>query len=296
MNDRGSLTRLRTNWELAARRLRLARRLRAARPRTAPIDRRRAALGAAAAIALIVLVGMLYDARVIAWAASLPPGVHAGFHWITRFGQSDWLLIPSGFVVVLVALGDWRQVSRANAAAWWEIATFAAVLFIVVAASGLTTDIIKPIVGRFRPDYVTPGVFPFAPLSFGGYAHYSFPSGHATTMAAVAAMAAFVPTVATGPIVLAAALVAISRVIIGVHFPSDVVGGLLVGLTVGLAILRLMKEAGIVYATRQGRLRLRFGVLRRLRRQRDGYSGLFPALWTALSPPRRERIPPPDPQ
>ena len=148
-----------------------------------------------AGVALIVLTGFLFDARVIAWSRSLSPTTHGVFEWITQWGQSDWLLIPSGIVVIVVILGDWRRVSRANAAAWWEIATFAAVLFFVVAATGLTTDIIKPIVGRFRPDYVTHGAFAFAPLSFGGYANYSFPSGHATTMAAVAVIATFVPGV-----------------------------------------------------------------------------------------------------
>ena len=73
---------------------------------------------------------------------------------------------------------------------------------------------------------------------------------------------------------------AISRVMIDVHFPSDVVGGVLVG--VGYAILRLMADAGILFINRRdGSVRSRFGVLRRLRR-RHGLSGLFPALWIAL--------------
>jgi undecaprenyl-diphosphatase len=285
------LTRVRTNWEFAAKRLR------GAQTRLPPIDRRRALFLVVAGVALIVLTAFLFDARIIAWSRTLSPTTHGVFDWITQWGKSDWLLIPSGLVVIVVILGDWRRVSRANAAAWWEIATFAAVLFVVVAATGLTTDIIKPIVGRFRPDYVTHGAFAFAPLSFGGYASYSFPSGHATTMAAVAVIATFVPGIVTIPIVVAAALVAVSRVIIGVHFPSDVVGGTLIGFGLGYLILRTMMAAGIVYAVRAGRRRYRFGAIRRLRRRGGRLSELFPALWTALSPsPRRARIPPPDPQ
>jgi hypothetical protein len=113
-------------------------------------------------------------------------------------------------------------------------------------------------------------------------------------MAAVAVMATFVPGIVTIPIVIAAGIVAVSRIIIGVHFPSDVVGGTLVGFGLGYLILRLMTEAGIVYAVRGGTKRMRFGTLRRLRRGKR-LSELFPALWTALRPsPRRPQTPPQD--
>ncbi|HVY20076.1 MAG TPA: phosphatase PAP2 family protein [Bauldia sp.] len=287
----GYVERIGANWERAARRLRVA------PARLQPIDGRRVVLIVLAGVALILLTGFLFDARLIAWSRTLSPSTRAVLEWITRWGKSDWLLIPSGVVVVAVLLGDWSRVSRANAAAWFEIATFAAVLFIVVAASGLTTDIIKPIVGRFRPDYVAQGTLAFAPFSFGGYANYSFPSGHATTMAAVAVMAVFVPGVVTIPVVLATGLVAFSRVMLAVHYPSDVVGGALIGFGVGYLILRLMTAAGIVYAVRGGRRRHRFGIFARLCRRGGRLSELFPALWVALSPlPSPPRVPPPDPR
>lgn len=271
------VTRLRANWARAASRLR------AARGRRVPVDWPRIAILFAAGVVLVVLTGWLFDARVIVWTETLPPAVHGFFAWSTRFGQSDWLLIPSGFLVVVVTLGDWRGVSRVNAAAWCEIGSFAALLFVVVAVPGLVTDIIKPIVGRFRPDFVHESAFAFSPFSFGGYAHYSFPSGHATTMGAVAALAAFVPNAVTIPILIATAIVAISRVVIGVHFPSDVVAGALIGAGAGYFILRGMLEAGIVFVRRpDGSIRGRFGVLRRLRRGKDGLASLFPALWVAL--------------
>jgi undecaprenyl-diphosphatase len=276
MNPADLPRRVAANWNGTLRRLSRARR---AEP---PVDWRRAGLLAAAGVAFVVFVAIAYDARAIAWSHTLSPGVRGFFGWITRFGTSGWLLIPSGIIVIVVSLGDWRRVSRASAAAWWEIATFAAVLFAVVAASGIVTDIIKPIVGRARPDYVHGGVIALTPFSFGGYSHYSFPSGHATTMAAVAMLVAFVPSVVTVPVVIAAAAVAVSRVIIDAHFPSDVAGGTMVGLAVGYFILRWMKSAGLVFVDRRdGTVRRRFGVLRRLART-HGLSSLFPALWLAL--------------
>ena len=278
MTELELLRRVRVNWQGATRRLGHA------RGRPTPLTWSHVALFVAAGLLLAVLVGLLYDARAIAWTHTLPSGVRTVFARITRFGKSDWLLIPSGIIVIVVSLGDWRRVSRASAAAWWEIATFAAILFAVVAVSGLLTDVIKPIVGRARPEYVHGGPFAFTPFSLGGYAHYSFPSGHSTTAAAVAMLAAFVPSVVTIPVVIAAALVAFSRIVVDAHFPSDVVGGIFVGIGVGYLILRWMLAAGLVFVDRRnGHIQSRFGVLRRLGR-RHGLGTLFPALWIALGP------------
>jgi undecaprenyl-diphosphatase len=67
---------------------------------------------------------------------------------------------------------------------------------------------------------------------------YSFPSGHATRMLAIATVVAhFAPSVAVAGYLLAV-LVAICRVLVGVHYVSDVVVGALIGLA----------SAGIVLA------------------------------------------------
>ena len=279
------LRRIRDNWNVLAH-------IRAERPRPyAPPQPQRIGLLLVAGLALILFVGILYDARLIAVARELPTPIRAFFGWLTRFGQSDWLLIPSGALTVIVALGDWRTVSRSSAAAWREIGTFAFVFFLTIAATGIAADIIKPIVGRFRPDFVTAHVF--APLAFGGYGNYSFPSGHATTMATVAIIAAFVPGRWTLPVVVAAALVAISRVVVAVHFPSDVVAGTLLGLAVGTLMLRRSANLRMAFVVRpNGGLDRRFGAVSHLRRRRH-LAALLPALWIALSPPPPS-VPPQD--
>jgi undecaprenyl-diphosphatase len=284
MSQINPLVRIRDNWTLAVGRLRVA-----GAPR--PPDWRKVTLIIAASIAATVLIGILLDARAVTWTHEIPIPLHNVFARLTRLGQSDWLLIPSGLIVVLVALGDWRCVARSSAAAWWEIASIAALLFVIIAATGLVTDIIKPIVGRTRPGYVHGNVFAFTPLSLGGYAHYSFPSGHATTMAAVAVMATFVPTIITAPVVVAASLIAVSRIVIGVHFPSDVAAGAFIGASVGYLILCWARDSRVVFAARQdGSVRLRIGVVRRLIRRERGLVCLFLALWIALTD-RRQQTP-----
>lgn len=102
-------------------------------------------------------------------------------------------------------------------------------LFVVVARVGamVLSSGLKAIVDRARPVFDEP-----VATALGG----SFPSGHALGSAAFYAMLAVVlaPRLSrSGPLLAAATaaagLVATSRVLLGVHFPSDVAAGLLIG-------------------------------------------------------------------
>ena len=88
---------------------------------------------------------------------------------------------------------------------------------------------LKNLLGRARPVVAEAGeVLHLEP--FGGHYEFaSFPSGHSTTAGAVLVSCLLLfPRIA--PLVVPICLlVAASRCVIGVHFPSDVVGGLLLG-------------------------------------------------------------------
>jgi undecaprenyl-diphosphatase len=262
----------------------LADRLRRVRRESFAFDRQRAAVSAGIALAAVVLVGIALDPLVAGLPERLPAWLHAFFQWSTRFGKSDWLLIPSAVLVIVFGFGDWRRVGRVVATGWNEIASFAVVVFASVAVSGLTTDVLKALVGRSRPAFTGDATFVFHPFTLGGYAHYSFPSGHATTMAAVAVIVTATFSGRWRAILLAAAaLVAVTRVMLGVHYPSDVVGGLLIGGSIAWLIVRLAAEARIGFAERaDGSIAPRFGALRGLRRRR-ALAGLFPGLWRSLA-------------
>ena len=101
----------------------------------------------------------------------------------------------------------------------------------VVATSG-TVSALKALVGRVRPCDALGWCTPILVASPGGG---SFPSGHA---AGSFAFAAFVTMRSPrwAPLALAyAALVAWSRCVLGVHYPSDVVGGAFLGAARGAA-------------------------------------------------------------
>ena len=125
------------------------------------------------------------------------------------------------------------------------LAARAAFIFAAVALPGLVADILKPVFGRVRPRLL------FADRVYGftwhgaDAAHWSFPSGHAVTIAALAA-ALFVVYPALWPVyALAALLVAASRVIVDAHYLSDIIAGLYLGLVATWALAAAAKHNGL---------------------------------------------------
>ena len=102
----------------------------------------------------------------------------------------------------------------------------------VLGSSGISTAI-KYIVRRRRPQELT---------QFYAVKHdrYSFPSGHATRMAAIAVIVArLVPGLAAAGYALAV-IIALCRVLVGVHYFTDVLVGLLIGLVGANCVLLLL--------------------------------------------------------
>jgi undecaprenyl-diphosphatase len=94
----------------------------------------------------------------------------------------------------------------------------------------LTTDLFKLVIHRTRPRVHTLIPEPHT---------HSFPSGHAASSFACAViLSAYVPRWRVAFYVLAA-LIAFSRVYVGVHYPLDVIAGAAWGVVIGLALLQV---------------------------------------------------------
>jgi undecaprenyl-diphosphatase len=105
-------------------------------------------------------------------------------------------------------------------------------------ASSLTDSALKAVIGRERPPLADPRVHPLIPLPHDP----SMPSGHAMMAFSGAVILAAVLPRWRWALLAVAAGVAVSRVYLGVHYPSDVVAGALLGAAVGAVALWLLRR------------------------------------------------------
>ena len=110
----------------------------------------------------------------------------------------------------------------------------ASLAVLAVALADVVLIIVKALYVRQRPSEALKGLFTVnTPL--GVELDSSFPSGHTTRAFAFATLASLKLGRKYSFLLLIAVGVGISRVIIGVHFPLDVIGGGLLGSAIGLA-------------------------------------------------------------
>ena len=162
---------------------------------------------------------MLFDAQLLevlrAWHA---PWLDVLMSVVTISG------IMGGIWQLLALIGLTR--ARWRAAAWRTLLTvWLCVLVVDVVA--------KPLFNRTRPNVPPAPTRTLAPASDAP----SFPSGHATaSIAGAIAFSRMWPSAAAAWWTLAA-LIAYSRIYLGHHYPSDILGGAILGALVALWVL-----------------------------------------------------------
>jgi undecaprenyl-diphosphatase len=157
---------------------------------------------------------------LLAIHAAVPAGLVPLFNLATQGGSSRWI-VPGVAIAVMVLL--WRR----HLFEALQLATTTAV-------AGLVIYVAKLEIGRARPDL-------WSTQWFWGS---SFPSGHTLITAAVAtaaclAVARLRPRIRTPAVVLATiwvAVVALSRLVLGVHWPTDVLAAACAGLLVATGV------------------------------------------------------------
>lgn len=169
---------------------------------------------------------MAWEFVVLDWFQSIHnPVLTSILKFVTMLGEAGWFWILLG--VLLLCSRKYRACG---------VAVLLALLLDLV----LANMILKPLVARPRPCWVRDTVEMLVRVP----KDYSFPSGH--TMASFAAAGALYFTKRTWGCwaMVLAFFMGISRLYFYVHFPTDVLAGLVLGLLCGFLGAFFMKKAG----------------------------------------------------
>jgi undecaprenyl-diphosphatase len=166
-----------------------------------------------------------FDAAVKAAVTGLPIPTDA---WLAITALGGVILIPVGVIFVLALL--WRRRFR-----------LALIVAVALIGAALGTELFKDVVSRPRP----PGD------AYAAAEGYSFPSGHtlnSTVTYGLIALVIWRSRLATwarrtsaSVLVALPILVGLSRIALGVHYPSDVLAGWLAGVAV-VAVVAVLTE------------------------------------------------------
>lgn len=176
------------------------------------------------------------DLAVRTWVVLHRLPVLTGVMWgLSSIGRGGivWLLIAA-VLMAMKRLGprEWAQLALA-----------------LVVTSAVNDAVLQPVVGRERPFVRSLDVAVIGNRPTSG----SFPSGHsANAFAGALVLSRFATAPALAWWILAGAI-AYSRLYLGVHYPSDVAAGALVGIACAVATLAVVRRAGRAsFPTRPG--------------------------------------------
>jgi membrane-associated phospholipid phosphatase len=205
-------------------------------PRQPWVEPRPFAIKAAIFIGVLLLCMILLDAPIMRAVGHLPRWAIWPFQQLTDFGLSGWFLWPLGILFIALAALP-THMSKVSQAVLAAVMVRVGFLFLAIGVPGLFVTIVKRMIGRARP-MVGGHIDPFAFVPFKWTAAFSsLPSGHATTAFSVlVAFGSLWPRWRT-ELIIYAALISLSRMVVTAHFPSDVIAGAVVG-TVGALMVR----------------------------------------------------------
>lgn len=148
------------------------------------------------------------------------------------FGDIKFLLVPA---VILIL---WLLVKGGKVGRFLVLK----MVLVVVLADQLSDHLIRPLVGRLRPCNVLQGVH----TPDGLLASYSFPAGGAALVAGIVLLVGIRYPRSKWYLLFLAVMVGLSRVYLGLHYPTDVLAGFAVGLLAGMIVefvFRLLEKA-----------------------------------------------------
>jgi membrane-associated phospholipid phosphatase len=210
----------------------------------------RLGVGSVAGLAIVAATMVLIDAPAVTAAQRAPGWLIEIFDHITEFGKSFWFLIPIALALAAIAFLASPALPRMSQGVLAALAARLGFLFLAIGLPGLVFTVGKRLVGRARP-FVEGSANPLIYRPLGWNVEYaSLPSGHAIdAFAAAMAIGALWPR--TRLVMWTyAVLIAVSRVVLRAHFPSDVMVGAVVGVVGALLVRDWYAARGLAFVLR----------------------------------------------
>ena len=202
---------------------------------------------AVAGVVALLAVALVVDRQFSLFAQGWPEAIRTVIAQFTPYGESGWILWPSAALYVLTAVVAVFVRWKLMRTMLWQFAALYAFIFVGVGAPSLFTTVAKRIVGRGRPvHFDQTGLFGFR-WNLWDWTYQSFPSGHSTTAFALAAVLGFLSERWFYPALLLAGMIGLSRITLGVHYPSDVLVGAVVGLLGAYAVRLAFADRGWMF-------------------------------------------------
>ena len=222
-------------------------------------------------LTLAVGVSLLHtfaDPFFIKWFSAESYHKSGWFALTTDLGKSNWLLLSTGSVIFFMSFYKDERLTVSHMVRWHHIFLKFYFVFTTIALSGMLAVLLKNLIGRARPLLYNGSDLWYSVPFEGIYKYASFPSGHATTAGAFMAAIYFLNR-RWGMLLLPVALwVVVSRVMVGAHYPSDVLAGMSLGVIFAWIYARSFARKRLLFEyDSRGRLRLRNAGAKRARRK-----------------------------
>ena len=159
-----------------------------------------------------------FDSTILLWIQNVVrnPVLDVFFKTITHFGDNGYFWIGMALILCIP-----KKTRKAG------IFALFALLFSVI----VNNAILKNVIGRIRPYEIIAGLECIIK-----HAHdASFPSGHTgSSFAAATVFLKKLPKKFSIPLLIMAILISVSRLYVGIHYPTDVIAGAITGTALGI--------------------------------------------------------------